>query len=36
VRAALGDDEFDEAWREGSSLSLHDAVAYALGESDPR
>lgn len=35
VRAALGDERFDEAWQEGSSLSFPDAVALALGKSDP-
>ena len=28
--AALGDDAFDEAWREGSAMELEEAVLYAL------
>jgi len=31
TRVALGDDGFDEAWREGSAMTLDDAVRYALG-----
>ena len=31
TRVALGDDGFDEAWREGSTMTLDDAVRYALG-----
>jgi non-specific serine/threonine protein kinase len=31
TRAALGDDAFDQAWREGSAMTLDDAVHYALG-----
>ena len=30
TRAALGDDAFDHAWREGSAMDLEDAVRYAL------
>ena len=30
TRAALGDDAFDQAWREGSAMELEDAVRYAL------
>ena len=29
VRAALGDDDFNEAWAEGAALSTADAIAYA-------
>jgi predicted ATPase/class 3 adenylate cyclase/DNA-binding CsgD family transcriptional regulator len=29
LRAALGDDDFAAAWREGAALTLDDAVAYA-------
>ena len=31
AREALGDDEFDAARQQGSTMSLDDAVAYALG-----
>jgi tetratricopeptide (TPR) repeat protein len=31
TRVALGDDGFDEAWREGSAMTFDDAVRYALG-----
>jgi len=31
TRAALGDDAFDQARREGSAMTLDDAVRYALG-----
>jgi hypothetical protein len=30
TRAALGDDAFDQAWREGSAMDLEEAVRYAL------
>jgi tetratricopeptide (TPR) repeat protein len=30
MRAALGDDTFDQAWREGSAMELEEAVRYAL------
>jgi len=30
TRAALGDDAFDQAWREGSAMELEEAVRYAL------
>jgi non-specific serine/threonine protein kinase len=30
ARAALGDDAFDEAWREGSAMDLEESVRYAL------
>jgi hypothetical protein len=30
TRAALGDDAFDQAWREGRAMDLEDAVRYAL------
>ena len=30
ARAALGDDAFDQAWREGSAMELEEAVRYAL------
>ena len=32
TRAALGDDAFDQAWREGSAMDLEEAVRYALDE----
>jgi len=32
ARAALGDDAFDQAWREGSAMDLEDAVRYALND----
>src|SRR6266576_1292401 len=32
ARAALGDDAFDQAWREGSAMTLDDALRYALDE----
>ena len=31
TRAALGDDAFDQAWREGSAMELEEAVRYTLG-----
>ena len=31
TRVALGEDAFDEAWSEGSAMTLDDAVRYALG-----
>jgi predicted ATPase/DNA-binding winged helix-turn-helix (wHTH) protein len=30
ARAALGDDAFDQAWREGSAMELEEAVRYTL------
>jgi tetratricopeptide (TPR) repeat protein len=30
TRAVLGDDAFDQAWREGSAMHLEDSVLYAL------
>jgi predicted ATPase/DNA-binding winged helix-turn-helix (wHTH) protein len=30
TRAALGDDAFDQAWREGSAMDLEEAVRYTL------
>jgi non-specific serine/threonine protein kinase len=30
ARLALGDDAFDQAWREGSAMELEEAVRYAL------
>jgi hypothetical protein len=30
TRAALGDDAFDQAWREGSAMELEEAVRYTL------
>ena len=30
ARAALGDDAFERAWREGRAMTLEDAVRYAL------
>ena len=30
TRAALGDDAFDQAWREGHAMELEEAVRYAL------
>jgi hypothetical protein len=35
VRAALGEDAFAAAKAEGRAMSLEQAVAYALGASDP-
>ena len=36
TRAALGDDAFERAWREGREMTLEDAVQYALsGEDTP-
>ena len=32
TRAALGDDAFDQAWREGSAMDLEEAVRYALSD----
>jgi non-specific serine/threonine protein kinase len=32
ARVALGDDAFDQAWREGSAMDLEDAVRYALND----
>ncbi len=29
VRAALGDNDFDEAWAEGAALTIEEAIAYA-------
>jgi predicted ATPase/DNA-binding winged helix-turn-helix (wHTH) protein len=31
MRVALGEDAFDQAWNEGSTMTLDDAVRYALG-----
>jgi hypothetical protein len=37
ARAALGDDAFDRAWREGRARTLEDAVKYAVsGEDTPQ
>jgi ATP/maltotriose-dependent transcriptional regulator MalT len=33
VRRLLEDDDFDRAYKEGSRMTLDEAVAYALGES---
>jgi hypothetical protein len=30
TRAALGDEAFDQAWREGDAMELEEAVRYAL------
>ena len=30
ARAALGDDAFDQAWREGRAMDLEEAVRYAM------
>jgi len=30
TRGALGDDAFDQAWREGSAMEPEEAVRYAL------
>jgi hypothetical protein len=30
MRVALGDDAFDQAWREGSAMGPEEAVHYAL------
>jgi predicted ATPase/class 3 adenylate cyclase len=35
TRAQLDDASFDEAWEEGARMSLDEAVALALGESEP-
>jgi hypothetical protein len=35
VRATLGEAEFSDAWARGRAMSLHDAVAYALGQDEP-
>jgi tetratricopeptide (TPR) repeat protein len=32
TRAALGDDPFDQAWREGSAMELEEAVRYTLND----
>ncbi len=32
ARRMLGDDAFDQAWREGSAMDLEEAVRHALGE----
>ena len=32
ARAALGDDAFNEAWREGREMRFEDAMNYALGD----
>jgi len=32
ARAALGDDAFDQAWREGSAMELEEAVRYTLND----
>ena len=32
TRAALGDDAFDQAWREGGAMRLEEAVRYALND----
>jgi non-specific serine/threonine protein kinase len=32
AREALGNNEFEAAWREGCSLHFDEAVAFALGE----
>lgn len=36
LRSALGDEDFDRAWREGSALGLDDAAAYVLRAHAPR
>ena len=35
VRDQLGEEAFQQAWDEGSAMSLDEAVAYALGEINP-
>jgi len=30
ARAEIGDDAFDQAWREGKAMTIDDAVRYAL------
>jgi hypothetical protein len=32
ARLALGDDAFDQAWREGGAMDLDEAVRYALND----
>jgi len=34
LRAALGDDLFAEDWSRGRALTVHDAVAFALGHDE--
>ena len=36
LRDAIGDDEFDDAWAEGSALSTDEAIAYAQRRSGER
>ncbi|PRX46994.1 LuxR family transcriptional regulator [Prauserella shujinwangii] len=36
LRSALGEEEFERAWREGSALGLDDAAAYVLRAHAPR
>ncbi|HTS21196.1 MAG TPA: tetratricopeptide repeat protein [Casimicrobiaceae bacterium] len=36
LRAALGEAAFDQAWRLGCSLTLEEAIAFALSESVPQ
>ena len=37
TRAALGDESFERAWREGREMTLEDAVEYVLsGQVTPR
>jgi len=36
ARAALGDDAFNEAWREGREMRFEDAMKYALGDDAAR
>ena len=32
ARAALGDEAFDQAWREGREMRFEDSMKYALGD----
>ena len=34
TRTALGDEAFEQAWREGRAMTLEDAVKYALSAED--
>jgi non-specific serine/threonine protein kinase len=34
LRATLGDPAFADAWARGRAMSLHEAVAFALGQDD--